>query len=108
MKSAAKKKSNLLYDPVVIKNGREILKALDHPLRLKMLQMIEHNGEVMVSEIYRKLKIEQSLTSQHLSLLRQAGVVSIRQEGKCRYYSVNHKRLKQIESLALSLKGGKP
>jgi DNA-binding transcriptional ArsR family regulator len=43
------------------------------------------------------MKLEQSLTSSFLGLLRKAGVVSTRREGQVIFYAVNHKRLAEIE-----------
>jgi DNA-binding transcriptional ArsR family regulator len=45
-----------------------------------------------------QLRLEQSVASQHLAILRRAGVVTTTREGKFIYYSVNHKRLAEIYS----------
>jgi DNA-binding transcriptional ArsR family regulator len=43
-----------------------------------------------VSGIYKTLRIEQTVASQHLATLRQAGVVNTKREGKWIYYSINY------------------
>jgi DNA-binding transcriptional ArsR family regulator len=46
-----------------------------------------------VSEIYKKLKLEQSVASQHLAVLRNAHFVNTHRDGKYIYYSVNYQML---------------
>lgn len=45
------------------------IKALAHPLRLSILLFIDKNKTVNVNRIYNTLKLEQSITSQHLKIL---------------------------------------
>ena len=67
-----------------------LMRALAHPLRLKILEFIDQKGETNVNKIYHELQIEQSITSQHLKILRLAGVVIGRREGKKVYYKINY------------------
>ena len=67
-----------------------LMRALAHPLRLKILEYIDHKGETNVNKIYHKLEIEQSITSQHLKILRLAGVVLSRRVGKKVYYTIDY------------------
>jgi len=67
-----------------------LMRALAHPLRLKILEFIDQKGETNVNKIYHQLQIEQSITSQHLKILRLAGVVIGRREGKKVYYTINY------------------
>lgn len=67
-----------------------LMKALAHPLRLKILEYIDGKGITQVNNIYNTLGIEQSATSQHLRILKSAGVVSAKKEGKFIFYSVNY------------------
>jgi ArsR family transcriptional regulator, virulence genes transcriptional regulator len=80
-----------------------VLRALNHKLRQKMLDLIDQGGRLTVSEIYVKLRIEQSVASQHLAILRRAGVVNTQREGKFIFYSLNTERMKEISSLAVEL-----
>ena len=52
-----------------------------------------------VTDIYVKLRLEQSVASQHLAILRRAGVVVTQRQGKYIYYSLNKDRLEQISGL---------
>ncbi len=73
----------------------EILRALTHPLRMKILEFIDANGTINVNRIYNTLNLEQSITSQHLRILRLAGLVSTQREGKFIHYSINYDKLKK-------------
>jgi DNA-binding transcriptional ArsR family regulator len=46
--------------------------------------------------VYAKLKIEQSVASQHLAILRNANIVVTEREGKFIYYTINKQRLAEI------------
>mgnify|MGYP006286188913 CR=1 FL=1 len=66
-----------------------VLRALNHPLRKKIIEFIADQGETNVNNIYNTLKIEQSVTSQHLKTLRDAELVTSRRVGKKIFYSIN-------------------
>jgi ArsR family transcriptional regulator len=74
------------------------MRALAHPLRLKILEHIDKQGEIHVNNIYNELNIEQSITSQHLKVLRLAGVVSQEKVGKFMNYTVNYDILIKAEA----------
>ncbi len=67
----------------------ELLKALAHPRRLEILQLLRDH-ELNVSEMEEMLGLPQANLSQHLMVLREAGVVGFRKEGKEVFYSVAH------------------
>lgn len=71
----------------------DILRALAHPLRLQILEFIDKNKAINVNKIYNTLKLEQSITSQHLRILRSAGLVVTQREGKFIHYEVNYVQL---------------
>ncbi|HXH20042.1 MAG TPA: metalloregulator ArsR/SmtB family transcription factor [Chitinophagales bacterium] len=73
------------------------VRALNHPLRQKMLSLIKDNRNRMnVTDIYVKLRIEQSVASQHLAILRNQGLVTTEREGKTIWYSVNDAAIKHL------------
>jgi DNA-binding transcriptional ArsR family regulator len=77
----------------------ELLKALAHPVRLKMVEGLIHN-ECNVNKMVAKLKLPQSTVSQHLSILRSRGIVQIRKEGlKTCYKVVDPKVLELVKIL---------
>lgn len=73
-----------------------ILRALAHPLRLKLLMYIHENKQVNVNKIYSALGLEQSITSQHLRILRDNNLVLTTREGKFIHYSLNYVKLGHI------------
>ena len=78
-----------------LKTSSEILRALAHPLRMKIIEFIDQNEEVNVNKIYSSLQLEQSITSQHLRILRQSHLVETHRMGKYVYYSLNYDRIRQ-------------
>lgn len=71
----------------------EILRALAHPLRMKILEFIDQNETINVNKIYNTLKLEQSITSQHLRILRLSGLVITRRDGKFIHYSIDYDKI---------------
>lgn len=63
------------------------LKLMSHPERLLMLCRMDE-GEASVSELVDLSGLSQSSVSQHLAMLREEDVVSIRGEAQTRYYSL--------------------
>jgi ArsR family transcriptional regulator len=71
----------------------EILRALAHPLRMQILEFIDEHESINVNKIYNTLKLEQSITSQHLRILRSAGIVETVRDGKFIHYKVDYDRV---------------
>jgi DNA-binding transcriptional ArsR family regulator len=90
-------KSDLELQTLQFKKAALILRAINHPLRQQMLRLTHQQGRITVTEMYSKLRLEQSVASQHLSILRKAGFVLTEREGKFIFYSVNYQRLKEVE-----------
>lgn len=78
------------------KKAAVILRALNHKLRQQMIKEINEHGKITVTDLYIKLRLEQSVASQHLAILRKAGIVTTSREGKYIYYSLNMARLEDI------------
>jgi DNA-binding transcriptional ArsR family regulator len=99
----AEANENVHIDFVHLKKAAMILRALNHKLRQQLLSLLDEHKKVTVTEIYVKLRLEQSVVSQHLAIMRRAGVVSTKREGKFIYYSVNYNRIKEISSFVEQL-----
>ncbi|NNE25248.1 MAG: helix-turn-helix transcriptional regulator [Saprospiraceae bacterium] len=91
-------KTKVRFDNEKLQYSSILMKALAHPLRLKILEFIDSQGIINVNKIYNTLKIEQSVTSQHLRLLKMAGVLTVKKEGKFMHYSINYPVLERAES----------
>lgn len=79
--------------------GHKVYRAVNHPLREKILDMLT-GKEVNVTKIYVILRIEQSVCSQHLAILRKAGLVKVRRDGKFLYYTRNEEKYGQLLELS--------
>jgi DNA-binding transcriptional ArsR family regulator len=90
------RKSNFVSDNEKLKASSEVLRALAHPLRMRILAFIDKHQSINVNRIYKTLDLEQSLASQHLRILRKAGIVNTEREGKFIHYSLNYGRLKSV------------
>ena len=76
-----------------LQESSEILRALAHPLRMKILEFIDNNKMINVNKIYNTLSLEQSITSQHLRILRVAGIVMTEREGKFIHYKIDYQKV---------------
>ncbi|MBK8402997.1 MAG: helix-turn-helix transcriptional regulator [Saprospiraceae bacterium] len=84
------KKTKVSFNAVKLDYSCELMRALAHPLRLQILQFIDKQGIINVNKIYNALKIEQSVTSQHLSILKLAGVLQTEKVGKYVHCKINY------------------
>ncbi len=73
----------------------EILKALAHPTRLKIVDAVK-DGKVCVSHLVELTGMSQSCVSQHLSILRNMGVVEPSRNGNLICYALNHELTENI------------
>ncbi|MDB5195957.1 MAG: ArsR family transcriptional regulator [Flaviaesturariibacter sp.] len=95
--------SDLKIDVLTLKKAALVLRAVNHKLRQQILKLIHQKGKITVTEIYVKLRLEQSVASQHLAILRKAGFVTTIRDGKFIYYSVSNERLSQVHQFAQQL-----
>lgn len=82
-----KSEQDLKIDQERIERAAEVLKTVAHPLRLRIVELLEA-GEKSVTELKDLLGATQPLTSQHLSQMRMRGVLGSRREGTLVYYSI--------------------
>ena len=88
-----------------VKKTSIVLRSLNHKLRQQIIKTIHENDKLMVTDIYVKLRLEQSVASQHLAILRRAGIVSTKREGKFIYYTINKQRVESIDKFVSDLVG---
>lgn len=79
-----------------LEEAASMLKAIAHPMRIAILSFLEDGKKMTVTEIHRKLQIEQSTTSHHLGILKDKGVLCSKREGKNTFYFLKHERLSNI------------
>ncbi len=73
-------------------NPVEFAKALDDETRQKIMNLV-CCGWLSVNEIVEKMDVSQPTVSHHLAILREAGLVNVREEGKQTFYSLNQDRV---------------
>jgi DNA-binding transcriptional ArsR family regulator len=95
--------TELKIEMLQLKKAALILRSVNHKLRQQILKLIHQNGKMTVTEIYVQLRLEQSVASQHLAILRKAGFVTTIRNGKFIYYSVSTDRLAEVHQFSLQL-----
>jgi DNA-binding transcriptional ArsR family regulator len=83
-------------DYVAVKNAAMTLRAINHKLRQQIIKLLEENKRMNVTDIYVKLRLEQSVASQHLAILRRANIVITERDGKFIHYALNHARIAAV------------
>lgn len=71
-----------------LEDSTETLRAIAHPIRIAIVDLLFHNGEMTVTDIYQKLNIEQAIASHHLRILKNKNVVKVERDGKNSLYSL--------------------
>jgi DNA-binding transcriptional ArsR family regulator len=95
--------TSVKVDLLNTKKAALILRALNHKLRQQMLKLIDEHGKMTVTELYLKLRLEQSVASQHLAILRKSAIVKTARNGKFIHYSINAKRLEELNEFVNNL-----
>jgi len=83
-------------NPETLEKAAAMLKAIAHPVRIKIVGCLEDGKKQTVSEIHKQLGIEQSTASHHLGILKDKGVLASKREGKNTWYFLKHENLKTI------------
>jgi ArsR family transcriptional regulator, virulence genes transcriptional regulator len=86
-------------DTLAMKKAALIVRSVNHKLRQSILNLLEENDKMAVTDIYVKLRIEQSVASQHLAIMRRTGFVDTTRDGKNIYYSINKDRLAHLNKV---------
>jgi DNA-binding transcriptional ArsR family regulator len=75
------------------KKALSILRALNHPARRQILQVLHQYGRMSKIEICKKLHLEDFAASQHLAILLATEFVTL--DGNTKMYSVNYNKVKE-------------
>lgn len=79
-----------------VNNLSEIFKALSHPIRLQIVMGLMTKDNCNVNTMVEKLGVAQSSISQHLSILKNAGIVEGYRKGNQICYKLENKKVKRI------------
>jgi DNA-binding transcriptional ArsR family regulator len=69
-----------------LEHSTETLRAMAHPIRLAMIDILYKKKEMTVTEIFGQLGIEQAIASHHLQILKNQGIVEVKRDGKNSIY----------------------
>jgi ArsR family transcriptional regulator, arsenate/arsenite/antimonite-responsive transcriptional repressor len=78
-------------------------KALGHPARVKILRFLLEREECMAGAIADELPLAQSTVSQHLKVLREAGLIHGEVDGARICYCVDPRRIERLQALLANL-----
>ena len=78
----------------------EFFRALAHPIRIRLLEVLVATPECSVQDLQRRLGIEQPIVSQQLARLRASGIVATKNSGAATRYSVTDPLLKDLLQVA--------
>lgn len=70
----------------LLRESSETLRAIAHPLRLQIIELLQLNKQLTVTEIHQQLDVEQAVASHHLRILKNKRVVDLERNGKNSMY----------------------
>jgi DNA-binding transcriptional ArsR family regulator len=73
-----------------------ILRSVNHKLRQQIIALLDEHEKLTVTDIFIRLGVDQSVASQHLSILRRSGVVTTKRVGKNIFYTLHKDRLNEL------------
>lgn len=89
-------------DTIIYELQSEICLALANPKRLQILNLLK-NGEMSAGEMVKAMQIPKANLSQHLSILKQKGILSSRREGTSIFYRISHPKITDACSIMRSV-----
>jgi len=89
---------NLKLDIVKLEAAASKLRAMAHPMRIAVIELLSNNKRLNVTEIYELLHIEQAAASHHLNILKNKGILASKRDGKQIHYSLKSNTLLEIIS----------
>ncbi len=72
------------------------LRAVSHPMRIAVLDLLSQEQKLSVTEIYKALNIKQATASHHLNILKSKNILVSKREGKKIFYSLRNHSLTDI------------
>ncbi len=74
------------FDINFLETSTEVLRAIAHPIRIAIIDLLSENEKLSVTEIHEGLDIEQAIASHHLRILKDKKVVNAQRDGKNTFY----------------------
>ena len=73
-----------------------ILKAVAHPIRIAIIDLLLQSDNLSVTDIYNKLSIHQPEASRQLNILKNAGLIDLKKTGTSRFYFIVDKDISRL------------
>lgn len=89
-----------------IKLAQAKLRSFDNYKRQQILEILSKKGEMTVTDLFIKMRLEQSIVSQSLSIMRNSKIVSTRRDGLNIYYSLNIDEIEKINKAIKKFSNG--
>jgi ArsR family transcriptional regulator len=86
----------------------DMFKALSDPTRLKIINLLKESQNLCVGVIAEKTGMSQPAISQHLKILKTAGILDARKMGLEVHYSINPKKVTEFKDIINTLFTAKP
>lgn len=80
-----------------------LCKALGHPVRVKLLRILLDRGECLSGDLAEEFSLAQSTVSEHLRILKEAGLVEGTIDGPRRCYCVNGRVLAEMQDMIANI-----
>jgi ArsR family transcriptional regulator len=80
-----------------------LCKALGHPVRVEIMRQLRERKTCACGDLVVHLPVAQSTVSQHLKVLRQAGLIRGSVAGSCTCYRIDHEALERFKALIIAI-----
>jgi ArsR family transcriptional regulator, arsenate/arsenite/antimonite-responsive transcriptional repressor len=80
-----------------------LAKAIAHPARVRILRLLSHKEARVCSQIVGELPLAQSTVSEHLRILKDAGLITGREDGPRTGYCIQSAALRRLKALAAAI-----
>ena len=87
-----------MFEKKIFELHADACKALAHPLRIEVIDILR-NKELCFSDILKKTGGLKSNLSQHLSIMTEKGILKMKRDGRCNYYSLSSSKVAKAYSL---------
>ncbi len=88
--------ANLSLEVPKLEAAASKLRAISHPMRIAIIELLAGNKHLSVTQIYQSLNIEQAAASHHLNILKNKGILVAKRDGKKIYYSLRSNIITEI------------
>ncbi len=80
----------------MVQDAARVLRCIGHPIRLRIIELLDEAGELNVTAVREALDLEQATASQHLNLMRDKRILTSRREGVNVYYALGDEKVVQV------------